>query len=100
MRILIIGAGAVSSVLSKILSKDRKTSEIVCASIDIKKARDFIDTNDKKTSIEKLDASKKTEILKIAKDFDLIINASLPQFNENIMEAALKTGSNYQDLAS
>ncbi len=47
-----------------------------------------------------MDASKISDVKKSAMDVDLIINATLPQFNENIMEAALHAGVNYQDLSS
>ncbi len=115
MKVLIVGAGAVASVLSKQLSKDRHISEIVCASNDIKRAREFIGANSRdmraksarkaakaasKISIAELDASDKRQIANAARDFDLAINASLPNFNRNIMEASLKAGANYQDLCS
>jgi saccharopine dehydrogenase (NAD+, L-lysine-forming) len=97
MKILIVGAGAVASVISRILSKDKKT-EVTCASRDIKRAKEFIDT--KKVRLIKLEASSVSQVAKAAKGFDLIINASMPRFNESIMEAALKAKVNYQDLCS
>lgn len=39
-------------------------------------------------------------MLSIAKDVDLIINATLPQLNTTIIKVALKAGANYQDLCS
>src|SRR3989338_2569184 len=63
MKILLIGAGAVGSVISKYLNKD-------------------------------------DEIAEKARGVNLIINVSLPRFNENILEAALRVGAHYQDLAS
>ncbi len=100
MKILIVGAGAVASVISKCLSKDKDISEIVCASKNKKNDKKFIDLNNSKISLTSADASDVKQIVKISKDFDLIINASLPKFNENIMKAALRVGANYQDLCS
>lgn len=100
MRILIIGAGAVSSVISELLSRRKEISEIICATNDIEKAKNFINLKNPKISLRKVDANKIDQIVKIAKNVDLIINASLPNFNINIMKAALKVKANYQDLCS
>lgn len=99
MNILIVGAGAVASVLTKYLIKDRSISKIICGSKDIKRARQFI-SREGKVKLISLDASRPAEIIKVARGANLIINASLPRFNENIMMAALKVGAHYQDLAS
>lgn len=100
MKILLIGTGAVGSVLSRYLSRDNEVSEIICASKDTKCAKEFIDTGDKKIKLVSLNASNIEEIVSRAKGVNLIINASLPRFNENILEAALQVGTHYQDLAS
>ena len=90
MKILIIGAGAVGYVLSNFLGKDKNVSKITCASNDIKRARDFIDAKNKKIKLINLDASKKDQLIRAAKGVDVIINASLPELNETIMQVALK----------
>ncbi|MBI4037308.1 saccharopine dehydrogenase NADP-binding domain-containing protein [Candidatus Daviesbacteria bacterium] len=98
MKVFVVGAGAVASVLTKYLSKDRAIEEICCGSIDLEAAKEFIDHQ--KVHLVKLDAKNPQEIAQKAQGFDLIINASLPNFNEQVMEAALKVGANYQDLCS
>ena len=100
MKILIVGSGAVASVISKHLAKDPGVTEIICGSKDLERAKEFIDTSCGKIKLVKLDAAEIDEVAKTAKGADLIINASLPRFNENILEAALKAHANYQDLAS
>jgi saccharopine dehydrogenase-like NADP-dependent oxidoreductase len=100
MKVLVVGAGAVGSVISKFLATDEKISEIICATRHIQRAREFLDLKESKIKLIKLDASNIKQIIKVAKQTDLIINASLPQFNENIMEASLAVGANYQDLCS
>ena len=42
MKILILGTGAVASVASKFLSKEKKISQIVCASNNLKLGKEFI----------------------------------------------------------
>jgi len=99
MKVVIIGAGAVGSVIASELSKEEFISEIICGAYDLKEARRFISDN-AKVKIMKLDASKVSEVVNVCEGARLIINASLPDFNENIMEAALTVGANYQDLCS
>jgi saccharopine dehydrogenase (NAD+, L-lysine forming) len=100
MKVLLIGCGAVSYVLTNFLAKDIDVVKVVCASNNTNLANDFINQNNDKISIIHLDASKKKDIINVAKGFDLIINASLPEFNETIMQAALEVKANYQDLCS
>ncbi|MBW2995105.1 saccharopine dehydrogenase NADP-binding domain-containing protein [Candidatus Woesearchaeota archaeon] len=100
MKILMVGAGAVASVASKLLSKEKNISKIICASNDLKRGKEFIDTKNSKIELKKIDASDKKQIARSARDVDLIINASIPYFNRNIMEAAIMSGKNYQDLCS
>ena len=100
MKILLIGAGAVASVISRYLSKDNEITEVICASNDMERAKEFIDTADKKIRLAELNASNVEEIIDVARGVNLIVNASLPRLNENILEAALRVGAHYQDLAS
>lgn len=99
MKVLIVGCGAVAYVLSTLLAKDKSVSKIFCASKDVKKAKKFIPFN-KKIKLVKLDASRFEDVVKAAKGVDLVVNASLPYFNEIIMRAALKVKADYQDLCS
>ena len=99
MKILLIGAGAVGSVISKYLNKDDEVAEVICAANDINRAKEFVGEGNKIKLIE-LDASSIDEIADKARGVNLIINVSLPRFNENILEAALRVGAHYQDLAS
>lgn len=100
MRVFVVGAGAVASVLVKKLSEDKEISAVSCGTIDLKRAKEFIDTADPKVSLIFLDAFDSNELVKAINGFDLVINASLPELNTKIMEAALKVGAHYQDCAS
>ncbi len=99
MKVVIIGTGAVGSVIVSELTKEEAISEIICGAYDLNEAKKFISESDK-VKIVKLDASNVHDIIKVVEGSRLIINASLPDFNENIMEAALAVGANYQDLCS
>ncbi|PIR73161.1 MAG: hypothetical protein COU40_03850 [Candidatus Moranbacteria bacterium CG10_big_fil_rev_8_21_14_0_10_35_21] len=100
MKVFIVGAGAVASVISNFLAKDGEISKVICGSNDLKRAKEFINTRFKKISLKKVDASSIENLVKATKGFDLVINASLPRFNLNVMQACLKVKANYQDLAS
>ena len=100
MRVLLVGAGAVASVVSRHFARDRGISKIICAARNIKRAKQFLDLKERKLMLIGLDASRIGAIAKAARGVDLIVNASLPAFNENILTAALKVHANYQDLAS
>lgn len=99
MKVLLVGAGAVGSVISKYLNEDGEIFEIICASNDMQRAKEFVPESDK-VKLVKLDASNLDEIVGVARGVNLIINASLPRFNENLLEVALRVGAHYQDLAS
>ena len=86
-------------MVTALLSKDKEFSDIICGTNDIKRARTFIKPHPK-VSVEKVDASKTADVARLAKNADIILNASLPNFNCGIMEAAIKVGANYQDLCS
>lgn len=96
MRIFMAGTGAVASVMLRFLVKERYIDEIICAS---NRPSAFLPKSDK-IKVRKLDLWDKKEVLRYAKGAECIINASLPDFNEILMEAALKAGSNYLDLCS
>lgn len=98
MRILIIGAGAAGSITAKLLAGKPEIKQIVISDIDVKKARKFI-TPDPKITFKLLDARDKKAVLEAAKGMTLLINASLPSFNEDLMKICLEAGVNYQDFA-
>lgn len=100
MKIFIVGAGAVASVISRYLNDDKKITKITLATNDLKKAKGFINFKSEKIDFAEVDANNVADLIKNARGYDLIINASLPWFNENIMKAALAVNANYQDMAS
>lgn len=99
MKVLLLGAGAVGYVISRYLLKDDAVSEITFGDIDILRARKVIPPHEKIT-FKKVDISKADDVAKLAKGTDLIVNAANYRFNLPVMKAAVKSGSNYLDLAS
>jgi len=99
-KVLVIGAGAQGGPCASILARDKDTSAIVLADINIDLANRVKEKikSDKITAV-KLDASKIEQIEQTARGADVIINLTLPEFNENIIKTALNTGSHYVDAA-
>ena len=102
-KVLIIGAGAQGNVIANVLSRTEDVGEITLADLDPVRAEE-IARYSKSGGIKavQLDASKPREIVSLMKkgDFALVVNATLPAFNRNIIEAACGAGIDYVDMAS
>ena len=99
MKILLIGSGAVGSVLARLLCRDRSVVSVTVATHEVSSARRVLAAHPK-LHVRAVDASSVKDIVRVAKGKDLVINAALPDFNRQTMRAALTVGANYQDLCS
>jgi saccharopine dehydrogenase-like NADP-dependent oxidoreductase len=100
LKFLVVGAGGQGAPCASILSRDKDISEIVLADVDLvlaKKVKDKIKSD--KVIVKHVDAGKTSNLIKVAEGVDAIINMTLPRFNSNIMNAALKSGAHYVDSA-
>ncbi len=100
LKFLVVGAGGQGAPCASVLSRDKDVSEIVLADIDLvlaKKVKDKIKSE--KIIVKHVDAGKTSNLIKVAEGVDAIINMTLPRFNSNIMNAALKSGAHYVDSA-
>jgi len=102
-KVLIIGTGAQATVITGVLAAAEDVDEIVLTDIDQSRAQGIADTNgSRKIKAEKIDASNTNLMVKrmISGKFDLVVNATIPKFVRQVMEASLKAGINYLDMAS
>jgi len=100
MKVLVVGVGCQGGSCASILARDKDISGIVLGDIDIDLANKVKNKiNSKKITAVKLDASKVEDIERAAKGVDVIINLVVPEFNTNIMKAALRSGTQYVDAA-
>ncbi len=97
--VLIMGVGAQGSTIAKRLDEEAVVSEIRCADYDDKAIAEAAGPL-KKAAGFKVDANNVEEIVKAAEGADLIVNGLDPNYNMNVMDAALAVGANYQDMAS
>ena len=96
MKVLLIGWGSVGKIIAQELAQDNSISKIVCASRKITRLK----PKTQKIKFCQLNAKHQDQIERAAQGMDLIINASLPNYNLTIMAAALRAGAHYQDLCS
>ncbi|MCD6471921.1 saccharopine dehydrogenase NADP-binding domain-containing protein [Candidatus Aerophobetes bacterium] len=102
-KVLVIGAGAQGTVITWVLSRANDVSEVVLGDIDLSRMREIVETNKSdKLKVEKLNASDINGMVKLMKGnkFDLVVNATLPEFNEKIIKACYEAKADYQDLAA
>jgi len=100
MKVLVVGVGCQGASCASILARDKDISGIVLGDIDLNLANRVKDKiNSKKITAVKLDASKVEDIERAAKGVDVIINLVVPEFNTNVMKAALRSGTQYVDAA-
>lgn len=97
MKILILGHGAIGSVLSKLLQKEDSVKKVISADLTFKK-----DKKSGKMHQININLKNKSQILKVLNKEkpDFVINASSPNFNPNILDACTKAGINYMDMAA
>jgi saccharopine dehydrogenase (NAD+, L-lysine-forming) len=102
-KILIIGAGAQATVLCGVLSQAEDVSKIVLTDINPARAQEIADTNPSgKITAEQIDASDVEQMSNRMKAgaFDLVINATIPMFVRQVLQAAYEARINYLDMAS
>lgn len=97
MKVLIIGYGAVGSVLLKLLIREKSVEKIYCSDI-----RFINKIKNKKVEFKLLSVLDKENFVNYLKEInpDVAINTSLPKFNLTILECCLKAKVNYMDAAS
>ncbi|MBN2546926.1 MAG: saccharopine dehydrogenase family protein [Spirochaetes bacterium] len=102
-RVLIIGAGGVGQVVThKCAQVPEVFSEICLASRSIDKCKKIASQIKRDIQVEKLDADKVKDTVKLIKKFkpDIVINVALPYQDLSIMDACLETKVDYLDTAN
>ena len=103
MKVLLIGVGGVGEAIAAIAKPRAWMEQMVLADYNVKRAKEVQKKlgQNKRFPVEFIDASKKSEIVKLAKKYkvDMIMNAVDPIFNEQIFDAAFAAGVTYMDMA-
>ncbi len=99
--VLLIGCGAVGSVVSTHLCAGDAIDQLVLADVDGRRAKSVAhEMGSDKARALRLDAADPKALRKAMEACGLVVNASLPRFNAGIKEAALDRGLHYLDLAA
>ena len=98
-KVIVLGTGAQGSTIAMRLDDEPGVSHIICADYNLEAAQRLEQKLNKATAV-KVDGNNVNEILEASKGADLIVNGLPPDFNINLMEAALAGRMNYQDMAS
>jgi saccharopine dehydrogenase-like NADP-dependent oxidoreductase len=103
MKVLLVGVGGVGEAIAAIAKPRAWMEQMVLADYNVKRAKEVQKKmgSPKRFPVEFIDASKKADIVKLAKKYkvDMIMNAVDPIFNEQIFDAAFAAGATYMDMA-
>ena len=106
MNVLLLGVGAVGSVIARHLIPHRSVSRLTLADRDTTRALRL--TSDleastpglkEKMRVEAVDASDAADLRRLCRDHGLVLGAVVPRFNGAVMDAALAAGAHYLDMA-
>jgi saccharopine dehydrogenase (NAD+, L-lysine-forming) len=98
-KVIVLGTGAQGSTIAMRLDEEPNVSEIICADYNLGAAQRLEKKLTKAKAI-KVDGNNIREIIEASSGADLIVNGLPPDFNINLMEAALAGKMHYQDMAS
>ncbi|HUK27514.1 MAG TPA: saccharopine dehydrogenase C-terminal domain-containing protein [Candidatus Acidoferrales bacterium] len=99
-RVVVVGCGAQGKVISTYLSKSSEVEGVLLGDVNVEASRLHANrVGSRKLSAHKLNAGDVNAVAKLAEGSDIIVNAVPPRFNLALMDAALKSGTDYVDLA-
>jgi saccharopine dehydrogenase (NAD+, L-lysine-forming) len=100
MKLAILGLGGVGRVIAKSIAETNRYEEVICADLDQHAVDSIINTiNRKNFSGRVVDAANSEQVINLAAEADVLINANVPRFNLIVMEACLAGNCHYMDLA-
>ena len=101
MKVMLLGVGAIGTVIAKHLAGHRAIESLTLGDMDTRRAENLArELGGKNLQVERIDAADPAALEQSLKGYGLVVCAILPRFHIAVMEAALKAGSHYLDLAS
>jgi saccharopine dehydrogenase (NAD+, L-lysine forming) len=99
--VMVLGAGGVGEVVVTGISRLQEVKSIYVADINLERAQEVVvDCNDPRLKAIQLDASNTDAVAEALSSCGLVVNAGIPRFNLNVMDACLRANCNYIDMAS
>src|SRR3990172_2529068 len=101
MKAVLLGAGAIGSVIASLLGRREEVEHVLVADRSLDAAKALATTHDGgRLEAARIDASDVDGMAKAFRGYDLVLNVVLPRFNLKIMDACLKARVHYMDAAT
>lgn len=101
MKYLVIGVGAIGTIISKDLAQAENTTEVGLADINLEFAQELADEIGGKTKAIYVDIYDENLLRKVIKDYDVVVNATGPFYKtaKFVLEACIDEKIDYVDIA-
>ena len=100
MKVLVVGTGGVGAAVAAVARRRSFFERMVFADVDVSRPESVVGAlDDPRFAAAQVDASDTASIAALARDADVVLNATDPRFNRQIFEAALETRCTYLDMA-
>ena len=100
MKVLVIGTGGVGSAAAAVAQKRDFFERMTFADLDPTRPQALAERlGDERFAAAQVDASDQESVAALARDHDVVLNATDPRFNLPIFEAAFETRCTYLDMA-
>jgi saccharopine dehydrogenase-like NADP-dependent oxidoreductase len=100
MKVLVIGTGGVGSAAAAVAQKRDFFERMTFADLDPARPQALAERlGDERFAAAQVDASVQASVAALARDHDVVLNATDPRFNLPIFEAAFETRCAYLDMA-
>jgi saccharopine dehydrogenase-like NADP-dependent oxidoreductase len=100
VKVLVVGTGGVGSAAAAVAQKRGFFERMTFADLDPARPQALVDRlGDERFAAAQVDASDQASIAALAREHDVVLNATDPRFNMPIFEAAFETRCTYLDMA-
>ena len=101
MRVLQLGVGSVGEVTARTVAGEPEVTKVVLADIDERRPAEVAPRLPAgKAETLQIDVHDRKALFEALADADLVINALIPEYNLDVMNACLETQTNYLDMAA
>lgn len=101
MKYLVIGVGAIGTVIARDLATTEGTSEVGLGDINLEFAQELADEIGEKSKAIQIDIYDETILRNAIKDYDVVVNATGPFYKtaQHVLEACIEEEIDYVDVA-
>ena len=100
MKVLQLGVGSVGEVIARTIAREPEISAVVLADIDPERVNEVAGTIGAKAQPLELDVNDGEGLVRALREVDFVVNALVPRYNLDVMNACLQTGTSYLDMAT